>query len=278
MTPSTTIYLVLYESGLCGNLVLQILNAHNNFPHQKRIGSINHNPRNYMFADHKHYDREFTIVDEGYLSEHYDEILNSNDGVEFKKPFNSGYRRHYSDPQTADETLANLDYESNVFVALTTKYQSGLNNYIVNSDGNIQPWANSRLLPPRGKGIKVFKNDRFSKIAFVPSPFHAPGFFVEFPSYISDNTEYQVKYIMITASADFNRIKKDKQWKLERMSEYDDLISIFDIMDKPLMELDIVSLLDKSDSEYQKLLDFIGEDSLDNWKDMVDVYKAAVNL
>jgi hypothetical protein len=83
---------------------------------------------------------------------------------------------------------------------------------------------------------------------------------------------------MITASADFNRIKEAKQWKLERMSEYDDLISIFDIMDKPLMELDIVSLLDKSDSEYQKLLDFIGEDSLDNWKDMVDVYKAAVNL
>jgi hypothetical protein len=272
------VYLVLYESGLCGNLILQLINSHTNFPQQERIGSINNNPRNYMFDGHKHYDREFSIVDADYLCEHYDDILNSNDGIDYQKPFNSAYQRHYADPKTPDSTLANLDYSDNIFVALTTKYQSGLNNYIVNSDGNIHEWAADRLLPPRGKGIKVFKNDSFTKIAFVPSPFHAPGFFAEFPSYISDNTEYQVKYIMLTASTDFNRIRKDKQWKLERMPEYDELLSLFDIMDQPIVEIDIVSILNKSESEYSRLLEFIGEEPLTNWGDLVDIFKENVGL
>jgi hypothetical protein len=83
---------------------------------------------------------------------------------------------------------------------------------------------------------------------------------------------------MLTASTDFNRIRKDKQWKLERMPEYDELLSLFDIMDQPIVEIDIVSILNKSESEYSRLLEFIGEEPLTNWGDLVDIFKENVGL
>jgi hypothetical protein len=123
-----------------------------------------------------------------------------------------------------------------------------------------------------------FMNQNFDSISFIPAPVHLTKFFTLFPEYIVSNGDYNYKHITISIPKEFDRISsafKDPHrfYNQQPMTfkKMEDAISV------PMFIINLGKLFDHDQAEYTKLLDFIEQPPLDNWKELITDYCSVIN-
>jgi hypothetical protein len=119
----------------------------------------------------------------------------------------------------------------------------------------------------------------FDSISLTPSPAHHPALFVYHPDYIvgSDSSNNIYKHISILTNSKFTRIVGTAQYPeafdLEQITRNKELRKALNV---PLHTIQLLNLLDCDTNEYNKLLDFIEQPPLDNWKELITDYRTAI--
>jgi hypothetical protein len=133
----------------------------------------------------------------------------------------------------------------------------------------------------------IFNNENATKMASFSLAQHSIDFHIAHPNFFRSNEFYDIKYVALTTiSSDWGRLKSDLQsYHIKMNRELTDLkLNKFKDLrgEDNVQEIYIDQLLSihdyDSQCEYQKLLDFIGEDSLDNWRDIIKKYKESINF
>jgi hypothetical protein len=124
-----------------------------------------------------------------------------------------------------------------------------------------------------------YLNPDFDSISFTPSPSHAPSFFVHHPNYIvGTGGDYNYKHITVLVDSNFKRIAAATSKPETLDTRYD---STVEEMSKwspvPAHVINLLPLLGCDTNEYNKLLDFIEQPPLDNWKELITDYRTAIN-
>jgi hypothetical protein len=122
-----------------------------------------------------------------------------------------------------------------------------------------------------------YLNPDFGSISFTPSPSHAPAFFVHYPNYIVGTGDYNYKHITILVDSNFKRISAaiDKPETLDTFYR-DNIEDMVRYSPVPAHVINLLPLLDCDTNEYNRLLGFIEQPPLDNWKELITDYRTAI--
>jgi hypothetical protein len=140
--------------------------------------------------------------------------------------------------------------------------------------GDLHIWARD---VNEDRAVPAFLNTNFTKISFIPRPIHTHAFFCYYQDYIVD-PQYEYKHIAVLMTPGFRRlgVNMDKG-RLKKQKHCIDMLKIrLPLIGVPVFELNIHLLLECNEDEYQRLIDFIDEEPLDNWKEIITDYRTAI--
>jgi len=245
------VYILTYKGGACGTFINYFINRHKSFPNQICIGECIKGNLNQLVDDDVHFHRisRHQLSDYAYISDNYEEIVKNKRlaGLDLKKLDDIWRRR--SGP--------------------------GHDHGICVTYGGIDAWRKSRICHDHRD---IFLNMEFDSISLTPSPAHHPAFFVYHPNYIVGSDSNNIyKHISILTNSKFRRIKNaDKYPQAFDLKQTTFNKELRKAMNVPLHTIHLLNLLDCDTNEYNKLLDFIEQPPLDNWKELITDYRTAI--
>jgi hypothetical protein len=245
------IYILTYPGGGCGNFINYFINRHRSFPNPTHIGQLVHgNEQLLLWSSSRHFKNIVMIADHKYVHNNHDNVMTSLNKI-------------YTDQSATNRTR--IDY---VLQQHPKRY---------NSNEPISTWFNEYKKIPMDsidqKRKQIFLNEEFSAFVFIPRPSHGVEFFIHHPHYISQGSMYDCKHITVDVDFKLNRIR----WSASSMIAHRQIPQLKDSLHVPLHVINLLKLIECDTNEYNKLLDFIEQPPLDNWKELITDYRTAIN-
>jgi hypothetical protein len=263
------IYIISYPGGACGTFITYFINRHKSFANPWTVGeyvtinrkSIPHGSYHFQ-GMHGIYDYEYQLrfanipgrPDNKYCR------MDNIERAHYNKMLQVGkFRREGSFSKQPDhQWMQYRAYDNSVGETITD-------------------WIYGHNIASNKKfGFNDYRNQTPESIAMLPEPVHLPGYFLQNPNYlVADAHNNTYKHITITvplaqSTRKFTRCQIPKKHILPSLELHHHLPI-------PNVCLDIYNLLNLDDLEYNKLLDFIEQPPLDNWKELITDYRTAIN-
>jgi hypothetical protein len=241
------VYIVTYPGGACGTFITYFINRHRSFPNPTHIGRLVHGNEKLLLSstDSIHFGNGVVINDDRYIHNNLENVMTS---------LNKIYTRSTSDNHIRID---------NTLLSHRKRY---------NSNKPINIWLNEYKKIPMDNIDQMFLNEEFSAFAFIPRPSHGLEFFIHHPHYISQGSMYDYKHITVDVDFKLNRIRCNDN----AQEAHQHIPQLKDSLHVPLHVINLVNLLDCNLIEYTKLLDFIEQPPLDNWKELITDYRTAI--
>jgi hypothetical protein len=274
------VYILTYPSGGCGNFINYFINRHQSFPNPSYIGTAEFGDRKSLANDNGiHFEDNIVLDDYIYVRDNYDNIISQ---LGLNDCYDSGTANKLK--RTLGRVHAGLGTNSNLpQPAVYDNYYGSIRDwnslYHYERIGYVffKPLLMDKKKLPRND-LVWFMNQSFDSISFIPTPVHLPKFFTLFPEYIVSNGDYNYKHITISIPKEFDRISSafknthkfynDQPIAFKKM---EDAIAV------PMFIINLGKLFDHDQTEYNKLLDFIEQPPLDNWKELITDYCSVIN-
>jgi hypothetical protein len=258
------IYILTYKGGASGMFINYFINRHKSFPNPIRIGTPIKGDRSSLSDDSSVHFTMFgkqQITDVLYVRDHYTDMTD---------------HLYREDGEMSDMNHPGVSWygcDSYKLNQITGCYfnKSVNDDMFDNYHNTIDEWF---------KNVKdSYLNPDFDSISFTPSPSHAPSFFVHHPNYIvGTGGDYNYKHITVLVDSTFKRIAASTS-KPETLDTH--YYHNVEVMSKcspvPIHVIDLLKLIECDTNEYNKLLDFIEQPPLDNWKELITDYRTAIN-
>jgi hypothetical protein len=241
------IYILTYPPGTCGNFINYFINRHKSFPIPEHIGKPITSPDNSLADNKVHYKRTIRIFDSDYIK---------------------------SNREAIERTLSELGHnniESRIDNIFNDHELESTKNISYNSNNDIHAWAKDYQRKSTVDNVNpIYLNEEFDSISFIPIPTHNLRFFIDHPHYIDH------KHITINLSSEFSRLTSATLKRTLNECKY--ISQLKDSIQTPLHVIDLLDLLNHSLPEYNKLLDFIEQPPLDNWKELITDYTDTIGI
>jgi hypothetical protein len=258
------IYIISYPGGACGTFITYFINRHKSFANQWTIGEYVNSNRNSIPNGSYHFLGNSGIFDYEYQLRFAN--IPGRAGNKYCK-MDSIERKHYykmlkigrfiRDDSFSDQ----LDHQWMHYRAYDNSIGEPITDWIYNHN----------IVNNKKFGFNAYENLTPESIAILPEPAHLPSYFIEHPDYlVTDAHNNTYKHVTITFPVSkFTRCHVPTKHILPSL-ELQHHLPI------PTVCLDIYNLLNLDDLEYTKLLDFIEQPPLDNWKELITDYRTTI--